>query len=47
MTTLLALFLSVILVALSFPPFDFGFAAFVALVPLMAVTGRRGEQRAP
>lgn len=45
MTTFLSLLLSVALTALSFPPFDFGFAAFVALVPLMAVTGGGSGRR--
>jgi apolipoprotein N-acyltransferase len=45
MTTFLTLLLSVALTALSFPPFDFGFAAFVSLVPLMAATGRGSGRR--
>jgi apolipoprotein N-acyltransferase len=45
LTTFLALLLTVVLTALSFPPFDFGLAAFAALVPLMTVTGRGGSGR--
>ena len=45
MKTLSATGITVILTALSFPPFDLGPAAFIALVPLLTVTGKGSGAR--
>ncbi len=45
MTALLAVLLTALLTAASFPPFDLGVLALVALLPLLMVTGRGSTAR--